>query len=153
MPVKDKILGDIKDAMKARDQLRLDTLRMVKAKIQEKEVELRGKKGRDHVLEEEDILQVLTTAAKQRRDSIESFRSGGREELAVKEEQELAIIKEYLPQQLSDEDLQRLVKEAVEETGAESPKDMGKVMKAVMPKVKGQADGKRINAAVQALLS
>ena len=153
MPVKEQILNDIKSAMKARDQLRLDTLRMVKAKIQEKEVELRGKKGRDHVLEDEDILQVLTTAAKQRRDSIESFRAGGREELAAKEEKELAIIQEYLPQQLSDEDLQRFVKEAVEETGAESPKDMGKVMKAVMPKVKGQADGKRINAAVRALLS
>ncbi|MBD3867982.1 MAG: GatB/YqeY domain-containing protein [Acidobacteria bacterium] len=153
MSVKDKILDQIKTAMKARDQLRLDTLRMVKAKIQEKEVELRGKKGRDHVLEEEDIQQVLTTSAKQRRDSIESFRAGGREELAAKEEKELAIIQEFLPQQLSDEELQRLVKEAVEETGAKSPKDMGMVMKAVMPKVKGQADGKRINAVVRVLLS
>ena len=153
MSVKEKIVDDIKTAMKARDQLRLDTLRMVKAKIQEKEVEQRGKKGRDYTLEDEEILQVLTTAAKQRRDSIESFRSGGREELAAKEEKELAIIEEYLPQQLSDEELQRLVKEAAAETGASSPKDMGKVMKAVMPKVKGQADGKRINAVVRALLS
>ena len=153
MSFQEKLLGDIKAAMKARDQLRLDTLRMVKAKIQEKEVELRGKKGREHVLEDGEILQVLTTAAKQRRDSIESFRSGGREELAAKEEQELAIIQEFLPKQLSDEDLERLVKEAVEETGAASPKDMGKVMKAVMPKVKGQADGKRINAAVRKLLT
>ncbi len=145
MSVKERLLDDLKTAMKARDQLRLDTLRMVKAKIQEKEVELRGKKGRDHVLEDDDILQVLTTSAKQRRDSIESFRAGGREELAAKEEKELAIIQEYLPQQLSDEDLERLVQEAVEETGAASPKDMGKVMKVVMTKVKGQADGKRIN--------
>lgn len=153
MSVKEKIAGDIKTAMKARDQLRLDTLRMVKSKIQEKEVELRGKKGRDYLLEDEEILQVLTTAAKQRRDSIESFRAGGREELAAKEEKELAIVQEFLPQQLSDEELQRLVKEAVEETGAKSPKDMGMVMKAVMPKVKGQADGKRINAVVRVLLS
>ncbi len=153
MSAKARILDDIKTAMKARDQLRLDTLRMVKSKIQEKEVELRGKKGRDHVLEEEDIQQVLTTAAKQRRDSIESFRAGGREELAVKEEKELAIIEEYLPQQLSDDALKALVQEAVEEAGATSPKDMGKVMKAVMPKVKGRADGKRINAVVRALLS
>jgi len=152
MPIKDKIMDDIKTAMKARDQLRLDTLRMVKAKIQEKEVELRGKKGREYVLEEEEVLQVLTTAAKQRRDSIESFRSGGREELAVKEEAELAVIQEYLPKQLSDADLEALVKEAVAETGASSPKDMGSVMKAVMPKVKGQADGKRINAVVRKLL-
>ncbi len=153
MSAKARILDDIKTAMKARDQLRLDTLRMVKSKIQEKEVELRGKKGRDHVLEEEDIQQVLTTAAKQRRDSIESFLAGGREELAVKEEKELAIIEEYLPQQLSDDALKALVQEAVEEAGATSPKDMGKVMKAVMPKVKGRADGKRINAVVRALLS
>lgn len=153
MSFQEKLLGDIKAAMKARDQLRLDTLRMVKAKIQEKEVELRGKKGREHVLEDGEILQVLTTAAKQRRDSIESFRSGGREELAAKEEQELAIIREYLPKQLAEEDLERLVKEAVEETGAASPKDMGKVMKAVMPKVKGRADGKRINAVVRKLLA
>ena len=153
MSVKEKIAGDIKTAMKARDQLRLDTLRMVKSKIQEKEVELRGKKGRDYLLEDEEILQVLTTAAKQRRDSIESFRAGGREELAAKEEKELAIVQEFLPQQLSDEELQRLVKEAEEETGAKSPKDMGMVMKAVMPKVKGQADGKRINAVVRVLLS
>lgn len=153
MSLKEKILDQIKVAMKARDQLRLDTLRMVKAKIQEREVELRGKKGRDHVLDDEEILQVLTTAAKQRRDSIESFRAGGREELAAKEEQELEIIQAFLPRQLSDEDLRRLVQEAVQETGANSPKDIGMVMKAVMPKVQGQADGKRINAVVRALLS
>ena len=151
--MKKRIVDDLKAAMKARDQLRLDTLRMVKAKIQEKEIELRTKKGKDHVLEDEDILQVLISSAKQRRDSIESFRSGGREELAAKEEAELAFIQEYLPQQLSDEDLERSVQEAVEETGAASPKDMGKVMKAVMTKVKGQADGKRINAMVRKLLS
>ena len=150
--MKERIADDLRTAMKARDQLRLGTLRMVKAKIQEKEIELRGKKGKDHVLEDEDILQVLTSSAKQRRDSIESFRSGGREELATKEEAELSIIQEYLPQQLSDEDLERLVQEAVEETAATSPKDMGKVMKAVMPKVRGQADGKRINTMVRKLL-
>ena len=153
MSVKATIFDDIKIAMKARDQLRLDTLRMVKSKIQEKEVELRGKMGRDHVIEDEDILQVLATAAKQRRDSIASFRAGGREELAAKEEKELAIVEAYLPQQLSDEELLALVKEAVEQSGATSPKDMGKVMKAVMPKVQGRADGKRINAAVRTLLT
>ena len=150
--MKARITDDIKNAMRARDQLRLDTLRGIKAKIQEKEVQMRVKKGRDYSLDDEGVIQVLTQGAKQRRDSITSFQGAGRTDLVEKEEKELVIIQEYLPKQLEDDELERFVREAVEETGAAAPKDMGMVMKAVMPKVKGQADGKRINAMVRKLL-
>jgi uncharacterized protein YqeY len=150
--MKSRISDDIKTAMKARDQLRVDTLRGIKAKILEKEVQMRPKKGRDYSLDDEGVIQVLTQGAKQRRDSIASFKSAGRTDLSDKEEKELAIIQEYLPKQLGDDELEQLVRMAVEETGATAAKDMGMVMKAVMPKVKGQADGKRINAMVRKLL-
>ena len=150
--MKARIMDDIKTAMKARDQLRLDTLRGIKAKIQEKEVAMRTKKGRDYSLDDEGVIQVLTQGAKQRRDSIESFAGAGRTDLVEKEEKELVIIQEYLPKQLGDDQLEQLVRTAIEETGAAAPGDMGIVMKAVMPKVKGQADGKRINAMVRKVL-
>ncbi len=150
--MKARITEDIKTAMRARDQLRLDTLRGIKAKILEKEVQMRAKKGRDYSLEDEGVIQVLTQGAKQRRDSIASFQSAGRTDLVDKEEKELVIIQEYLPKQLGDDELEKLVRTAVEETGAAAPKDMGMVMKAVMPNIRGQADGKRINAMVRKLL-
>jgi len=150
--MKARLTEDIKTAMRARDQLRLDTLRGIKAKILEKEVQMRAKKGRDYSLEDEGVIQVLTQGAKQRRDSIASFQNAGRTDLVDKEEKELVIIQEYLPKQLGEDELEKLVRTAVEETGATAPKDMGMVMKAVMPNIRGQADGKRINAMVRKLL-
>ncbi len=150
--LKDRIADDLKRSMKARDQVRLDTLRGVKARIQEKEVERRAKEGLDYALDDDGVLQVLAQAAKQRRDSIDSFRGAGRTELAEKEEAELAVIQEYLPRPLGDEELERMVRASVEESGAASLKEMGKVMKTVMPKVRGRADGKRIQEMVRKLL-
>jgi uncharacterized protein YqeY len=153
MPVTQQIVDQIKTAMKAGDKVRLGVLRMVKSKLQEAEVAGRAKKGRDHELSDEDAVQVIAAYAKQRRDSIDSYRTGGREDLAGKEEAELAILQEYLPKQLSEEDVRGIVQEAIAETNASSKKDMGAVMSVVMPKVKGVADGKMVNEIVRELLS
>jgi uncharacterized protein YqeY len=126
---------------------------MVSSQILEREVELRTKQGRDYQLSDEETLSVLASYAKQRRQSIQSYREGGREDLAAQEESELAILQDYLPQQLSDEALETLVDEAIAEIGASSLKDMGLVMRAVMPKVKGAADGSTVNQLVKSKLS
>jgi uncharacterized protein YqeY len=153
MSIKSKLDEDLKAAMKARDALRLNCLRMLKSKILEKEVELRVKRGVDYLLSDDEVIEVASSYAKQRRDSIESYRKGGREDLAAKEEAELAIIEDYLPQQLSREEIEEIVRRAIEESGAASIKDMGAVMKVVMPQVKGRADGKAVNQIVRDELS
>lgn len=150
--LKQRIEDDIKTAMKAGDKLRLSALRMVKAKMMEAEVALRGKKGRDYQLEDSEAIQCLSTSAKQRRDSIESFRQGKREDLAAAEEAELAIIQEYLPKRMGADEIARIAREAIAATGATSPRDMGAVMKIVMPQVKGAADGKEVNRIISELL-
>jgi uncharacterized protein YqeY len=149
MSLKDRINADLKDALKAKETLRVNCLRMLKARIQEREVELRAERGAKHELEDEEILPVLSAYAKQRRDSIESFRRGGREDLATKEEAELDVIAGYLPRQLPPEEIGRIVQEAITETGAASARDLGKVMKLVMGRVKGAADGKLVNRIVR----
>lgn len=152
MSIKQRIVADLTAAMKAKDAARLSVLRMVKARIMEAEVDLRGKKGLGVELDDEATLAVLSAYGKQRRDSIDAYRSGGREDLAQKEEGELAIIQEYLPAQLSTDEIRRIVSEAIAESGATSAKDMGAVMKIVMPKVKGASDGKVVNQIVRELL-
>ena len=152
MTIKKRLEDDLKEAMKARDELRLNCLRMLKSKILEKEVSLRAKEGKDYQLSDEEVIQVASSYAKQRRDSIESYRQGGREDLAAKEEKELAVVEDYLPQQLSRDEIVEIVSGAVEESGASSAKDMGAVMRIVMPRVKGQADGKLVNQIVRELL-
>lgn len=151
--LKQRIEDDIRTAMKANDKLRLGALRMVKAKMMEAEVALRGKKGRDYQLEDAEAIQCLSTSAKQRKDSIEAFRQGGREDLAKTEEAELAVIQQYLPQQMSAQDIARIAREAIASVGATSQKDMGAVMKIVMPQVKGAADGKEVNRIISELLA
>ena len=153
MSLKQKIQEDMKQAMKSADKRRLDVLRMVKAKMLEAEVSLRATKGRDYELEDGEVIGVLTSYAKQRRDSIDSFRQGGREEMAAAEEAELAIIQEYMPRQLSSDELRVLVAEAIAASGATSAKDTGAVMKLVMPQVKGKADGKVVSQLVAELLA
>jgi len=152
MSLKQRIEDDLKTALKAGDKQRLSCLRMVKSKVQEKQVELRGKQGSEAKLSEEDVTNVVTAYAKQRRDSIESYEKGGREDLAANERAELEILTDYLPQQMSEDEVAAIVDEAVRESGASAPKDMGAVMKLVMPKVKGRADGKLVNRIVQSRL-
>jgi len=152
MTLKERIVSDITASMKARDTVRLGVVRMLKARMQEAEVEKRAEKGAGYALEDAEALAVISAYAKQRRDSIEAYRQGGREDLAAKEEAELAIIQQYLPAQLSEADVRRLVSEAIAESAASSAKDMGAVMKLVMPKVKGVADGKLVNQIVRELL-
>jgi len=147
--IKERLDADLKEAMRAKQAARVDCLRMLKARILDKEVELRAARGRDCKLEDDEAQAVISAYAKQRRDSIESFRRGGREDLAVKEEAELEIVNAYLPRQLGREELERIVAQAVEEAGAASAADLGRVMKLVMPRVKGAADGKLVNRLVR----
>jgi hypothetical protein len=140
----EKVSADIAAAMKARDATRLSALRMLKAAVMNKGVE----KGRD--LEDAEILQVVSSLVKQRRDSIEQFEKGGRRDLVEKETAEIAVLQAYLPPAASPEEIDAAVAEAIAETGASSPRDMGKVMKAVMPRLAGKnADGKAVNEAVR----
>src|SRR5437867_959306 len=153
MTIKQKIVADLTAAMKAKDAVRLGVIRMLKSRMMEAEVEQRAKKGTGYELEDPEALAAIAAYAKQRRDSIEAYRQGGREDLAAKEEAELAIIQEYLPAQLSVEEIRRIVSEAIAESGATSVKDMGAVMKIVMPQLKGVSDGKVVNQIVRELLA
>jgi uncharacterized protein YqeY len=144
MGLTDKVNADIAAAMKARDAGRLSALRMVKAAIMNKGVE----KGRD--LEDAEVVQVITSLVKQRRDSIEQFSKAGRSDLVEKETAEIAVLTEFLPPGATPEEVDAAVAAAIAETGATSAKDVGKVMKAVMPKLAGKnADGRTINEAVR----
>jgi len=144
MSLNEKIAADLTAAMKARDLARLSALRMLKAAIMNKGVE----KGRD--LQDAEILQVVSSLVKQRRDSIEQFRNAGRTDLVEKESGEIAVLEAYLPPAASPAEIDEAVAAAIAETGAGSPKDVGKVMKAVMPKLAGRnADGKAVNEAVR----
>lgn len=143
----ERIGRELVASMKARDAARTSALRMVRAALQNRGIEVRGALGDD------DVVQVLATLAKQRRESIEQYRAGGREDLAVKEERELQVIQEFLPQPLSEEELRRIVAEAIAEVGAAGPGDLGKAMAAVMPRVKGRADGRAVNALVRGVLA
>jgi uncharacterized protein YqeY len=147
MSMNDQVGADIAAAMKARDASRLSALRMLKAAVMNKGVE----KGRD--LDDAEVLQVVASLVKQRRDSIEQFSKAGRNDLVEKETAELNILQAYLPAGATPEEINAAVAEAIAETGASSPKDMGKVMKAVMPKLAGKnADGKAVNEAVRRTL-
>jgi len=146
MPIllRDQVNADISAAMKAKDAARLSALRMLKAAIMNKGVE----KGRD--LDDAEVLQVVSTLVKQRRDSIEQFSNAGRADLVDKETAEIAVLEHYLPPAASGEEIDAAVLEAIAETGASSPKDMGKVMKAVMPRLAGKnADGRAVSEAVR----
>jgi len=153
MAIRERVVADLTAAMKAKDTQRLGVVRMLKSRIMEAEVDQRARKGPDYVLADQDCLTVIATYAKQRRDSIEAFRKGGKEDLAAKEEAELAIIQEYLPAQMSEAEVRRIVAAAIAETGATSSKDMGAIMKIVMPKLKGEADAAVVNRIVRELLA
>ncbi len=139
---------DIKNAMRAKDELKLTVLRMAKTAINNAAIA----KSKNE-LEDADELEVMQKQAKQRRESIESFEKGGRAELAAKEKAELTVLETYLPKQMSDEELSTICKETIAKTQAKGAADMGKVMKELMPLVKGKADGRRVQDALKSLLS
>jgi uncharacterized protein len=144
MTLQEKIQSHLAEAMRNKDQLRLSVLRMMKSAVKNKEVE------KMKPLEEAECVAVLNTLVKQRKDSVEQFRNGGREELAQKEEAEIKIIEEYLPAAASDDEILRAIQEAIQETGAASIKDMGKVMKATMGRLVGKTvDGSRVSQLVK----
>jgi uncharacterized protein YqeY len=148
MTLAEQIEKDLTVAMKAREELRLSVLRMTKAALKNKQIEL-GKP-----LDDAQATAVLRTLVKQRHDSVEQFRKGGREDLATKEEQEIKILETYLPAAASDADIDAAIAAALAETGATTAKDMGKVMKAAMARLAGKnADGKRVREQVRAKLS
>ena len=150
MSLKDRISEEIKAAMKAKDKVRLETVRSIKKVILEKETTVRPQ-GQDTLTEAQEM-EVLVQLAKQRKDAIEQYRKAGRDDLADSEAEELAIIEEYLPQQLSDEAVEAIIDELIAQVGAASPKDMGKVMGPAMKRLKGQADGSKVQAVVKAKL-
>jgi uncharacterized protein len=145
MALSDQIQSDLTTAMKARDTETTATLRMVVAAI--KTARVAG--GQSGALTDEQVTELLTREAKKRAEAAVAFEDAGRAELAEKERREREIIQRYLPEQLGEEELAAIVDEAVAETGASSPAELGKVMSAVMPKVKGRADGKQVNAMVR----
>lgn len=151
MSLKDRIGEEIKAAMKSKDKVRLETVRSIKKLLLEKEVSVRPSGA--EALTPEQEMEVLVQLAKQRRESIEQYRQAGREELAAQEAEELAIIEEYLPKQLSDEEVSAMIDEIIAQVGATSAKDMGKVMGPVMQQLKGKADGKKVQELVKAKLN
>jgi len=137
---------DLKTALKKSDKLKLSVLRMAKAAVKNQQID----KGRE--LRDEEILAIFSTLAKQRRESIEQFSKGGRDDLVQQESQELLILQSYMPVQLSVDDLNAMILQAIKESSAESEGDMGKVMKILAPRIKGVADGKWVNNRVKEIL-
>lgn len=148
--LKQKLQEELKQAMLARDELRKSVLRMLLSAINYYEIQ---KGGAGYEATDEDVMSVIQKESKQRKDSIEQFKAGQRQDLADKETRELEILQTYLPAQMTEEEIKKLVIEAIKETGAKSMQDMGKVMSAVMPKLKGKADGALVSQLVKEELS
>jgi len=142
-----QIQEDLKRSMKAKDGNRVSVLRFLLSSIQNREIEKRD------ALDDEEVLAEITTSAKRRKESMEAFGEGGRTDLVEKEAAELAILQEYLPEQLSPDEIRGVVQEVVEAVGAKTASDLGKVMKELMPRLRGKADGKLVNEIVQEALS
>lgn len=147
MSLQEQISAALKDAMRARDEAKMTTLRLLLTAIKKREKEARS------LLEDQEVISVITSQIKQRRESIEQYRQAGREDLAQTEENELQILQGYMPEQVSEEEISNTLDEIIAEVGAVSMKDMGKVMKAAMAKLAGKAEGGAINAMVKAKLS
>jgi len=159
-----KIKGDLKEALIAQKEIEVSSLRMLisaigskttekRTKIWKADSELSSEKlEKESQLNEEEIIEVISSEIKKRREAILGFEKGGREESAKKEKQELEILQKYLPEQLSEEDIKKIVKEAIGKTGAKGPKDMGKVMQEIMPKTKGKADASLVSKTVKEFL-
>ena len=162
--MKQKIQENLKQALLSKDEARVSTLRMLLAAIGNKEIEKRTKFSKENpnakeaelqkqsLLSNEEIQQIIAGEAKKHRESIEMFQKGNRQDLVGKETKELKILEAYLPEQMGEEEVRKLVKEAIASTGAKTPQEMGKVMSALMPKVKGKADGSLVSRIVKELL-
>ncbi len=148
MGLQERLKSDMKTAMRSRDQERVSVIRLLISAIKNKEIE----KGKDVVLSDDDVLALIVTAAKQRRESITQFKDAGRDELAEKESGELQILSSYLPEPLSEEALREKVKTAIAETGITEMKDMGRVMKTLVPALRGRAEGDAIRRMLQSCL-
>jgi uncharacterized protein len=147
MTIKEQLDAAMKDAMRAKDSLTLNAIRMIKTAIKNKEIELITQ------LDDQGVIGVMSTLAKQRKESAVAFREGNRLELAEKEEKELQVILNFLPQQLDEAAIKAIIEEVVTEVGATSAKDMGKVMKVLTPKMTGRADGRLVSELVKARLA
>ncbi|MBQ3334346.1 MAG: GatB/YqeY domain-containing protein [Eubacteriaceae bacterium] len=147
MTLKEQLLTDLKSAMKSKDKVAKDTVTMIRAAVLQKEKDTKAE------LEDNEILDIIAKQHKQRKDALADFVKAGRDDLIETTNQEIAIIKKYLPEQLSREEIEKIVDETIEEVGATSMKEMGKVMGKLMPKVKGVADGKVVNEIVREKLS
>ena len=148
MTLQQRLVDEMKEAMRTGDADRLSVIRLLRASIKNKEID----KGKGQQLTEEEILQVISTAVKQRKESIEQFEKGGRQDLVEKEKKELAILQSFLPQPISDEELRIKIKEAIAQSGAADVKDMGKVMKLLVPQLVGKAEGSKISQMVRECL-
>jgi hypothetical protein len=146
MTLKERLIEDVKAAMKARDELRVSVLRLARASLQNAEV------AKNAELDDAGVVEVLEREAKKRRESIEEFNKAGRADLADKEQRELEILQGYLPQPMSEDELRAVIQQCIMEAGATSPKETGTVMKVLMPKIRGRADGKVANQIVQQML-
>jgi len=147
MALKERLDQDMKSAMREKAQLRLDTIRMLKSAIKYREIELMKP------LDDAGVEGVVATEIKRRRDSVEQYKAGNRQDLADKEAAEIVILQAYLPQQLTEAEVRAKVDEVVKRVGAQGPKDMGAVMKALLPEVQGRAEGKLVSELVKARLS
>jgi len=142
MTLKQKINEDLKDAMKKKEEIRVSVLRMVLSASANKEIELRKK---DIGLSDEEMTAIISQEVKKRKDSIEGFTKGGRDDLVAREKNEIDILKNYLPEEMSDDEVRRIVKDGIRESAASGDKDFGSVMKVIMPILKGRASGDRIS--------
>ena len=147
MSLKERLMADLKTAMKEKDKLRKDVITMVRASVKQKEVDERVE------LEDADIENIISKQLKEKKASLEEFKKGKREELVEKTNDEIEILLEYLPEQLSDEELKEIIKKVIDENNITSMKDIGLLMKNVMPLVKGKADGKQVNVIAKELLN
>lgn len=146
MSILERLSEDFKKALKGRDQDTVSVIRMIKAAIKNKEIEKRS------ALSDNEINAILASLTKQRREAIEQFAKGGRQDLADKENKELLILQSYLPQQLTEEELKKIIENAIKEAAAVSEKNIGRIMKILMPRIKGCADGKLVNELVKKAL-
>ncbi len=163
MQLKQKIEQDLKEALKKKERLKLEVLRMLNSSLHNKEIEKKSKlrkegKSKGEIekqgkLNNEEVIEIVFSEAKKRKESISEFEKGGREDLVEKEKKELKILEKYLPEQLSEDEIRKIVQKIIEETGAKGMKDMGQVMSKIMVKVKGKAEGSLVNKTVKDLLS
>jgi len=147
MSLEERLVEEMKQALKSNDKLRLSTIRMIRSALKNKEIELRKK------LEDEEVVKVIQVMVRKGEESVEQFQIGGRMDLVEKEKKEIEILKSFLPQPLSQEEILKIIDQSIQEAQASSLKDIGKVMKSVMPKIGGKADGKLINQLVKERLS